>query len=328
MAEVARRGSPARASPGCRRRRGGVQDGPRDRLPAGTCATRRRSSSTPTTGCPRRSTCRAEATVDDVARAYLLAWELGCLGITVFRDGCKGEQVLNAGLSRRRGGGERRRRRPTRGRSSRGPTACPARPTGWRRPIGTAFVTVNDTGDGEPFEVFVQVGKAGSDTMAVAEALGRLVSLVLRLPSPLSAAPARRGGEQPARPDRRRAAHGLRTGQGAVAARRAGAHAARASSAPRGPEPAAHAAAPRAADRRPLPRVRPGHARLRGRVQEVPVLRLQRMLARRPDRAGARRSSYSETPAGASGAASHLACLGRRGRRGRTSARRRDVVGR
>ncbi|HAM54513.1 MAG TPA: ribonucleotide-diphosphate reductase subunit alpha, partial [Candidatus Rokubacteria bacterium] len=39
----------------------------------------------------------------------------------------------------------------------------------------------------EPFEVFVQVGKAGSDTMAVAEALGRLVSLVLRLPSPLSA---------------------------------------------------------------------------------------------------------------------------------------------
>ena len=54
-------------------------------------------------------------------------------------------------------------------------------------PIGTAFVTVNDTPGGEPFEVFVQVGKAGSDTMAVAEALGRLVSLVLRLPSPLSA---------------------------------------------------------------------------------------------------------------------------------------------
>ncbi len=39
----------------------------------------------------------------------------------------------------------------------------------------------------EPFEVFVQVGKGGSDTMAVAEALGRLISLILRLPSPLSA---------------------------------------------------------------------------------------------------------------------------------------------
>jgi ribonucleoside-diphosphate reductase alpha chain len=54
-------------------------------------------------------------------------------------------------------------------------------------PIGTAFITVNQTPDGEPFEVFVQVGKGGSDTMAVAEALGRLISLILRLPSPFSA---------------------------------------------------------------------------------------------------------------------------------------------
>src|SRR5207247_5497389 len=54
-------------------------------------------------------------------------------------------------------------------------------------PIGTAFITVNETPDDDPFEVFVQVGKGGSDTMAVAEALGRLISLVLRLPSPLAA---------------------------------------------------------------------------------------------------------------------------------------------
>src|SRR5262249_37580413 len=53
-------------------------------------------------------------------------------------------------------------------------------------PIGTAFITVNETEDGEPFEVFVQVGKGGSDTMAVAEALGRLISLSLRLPSLMS----------------------------------------------------------------------------------------------------------------------------------------------
>jgi len=53
-------------------------------------------------------------------------------------------------------------------------------------PLGTAFVVVNEHPDGEPFEVFVSVGKAGSDTMAVAEAMGRLISLILRLPSPLS----------------------------------------------------------------------------------------------------------------------------------------------
>src|SRR5436190_1142068 len=122
------------------------------------------------------------ASEEDVARAYLLAWELGCLGITVFRDGCKGEQVLNVGI---------KKEVPV-------PTAAPSvirrRPHSPKgstyrtdTPIGTAFITVNETPDDDPFEVFVQVGKGGSDTMAVAEALGRLISLVLRLPSPLSA---------------------------------------------------------------------------------------------------------------------------------------------
>ncbi len=53
-------------------------------------------------------------------------------------------------------------------------------------PSGTAFVTVNEDEGGEPFEVFLNVGKAGSDVRADAEAIGRLISLVLRLPSPLS----------------------------------------------------------------------------------------------------------------------------------------------
>jgi len=52
-------------------------------------------------------------------------------------------------------------------------------------PLGTAFVTVNINGGEFPFEVFLNVGKAGSDVAAVSEALGRLISLVLRLPSPL-----------------------------------------------------------------------------------------------------------------------------------------------
>jgi ribonucleoside-diphosphate reductase alpha chain len=125
------------------------------------------------------------ATEADVARAYTLAWELGCLGITVFRDGCKGEQVLNVGVGKK----ELAAALPTTG-----PVVIRPRPHSLagstyrtETPIGTAFITVNQTPDGDPFEVFVQVGKGGSDTMAVAEALGRLISLSLRLPSPLSA---------------------------------------------------------------------------------------------------------------------------------------------
>jgi ribonucleoside-diphosphate reductase alpha chain len=121
------------------------------------------------------------ATQADVAAAYRQAWDLGCLGITVFREGSKGSQVLNVGLRPEGTAGDV---------GQRGVKPRPHSLTGatYRRetPIGTAFITVNDNGGGEPFEVFVQVGKAGSDTMAVAEALGRLVSLVLRLPSPLS----------------------------------------------------------------------------------------------------------------------------------------------
>jgi len=53
-------------------------------------------------------------------------------------------------------------------------------------PMGTAYVHVNQNEAGEPFEVFANVGKGGSDTAAVSEAIGRLVSLVLRLPSTMS----------------------------------------------------------------------------------------------------------------------------------------------
>ena len=52
-------------------------------------------------------------------------------------------------------------------------------------PLGTAYVTVNINGGDKPFEVFMNVGKAGSDVASVSEALGRLISIILRLPSPL-----------------------------------------------------------------------------------------------------------------------------------------------
>ena len=57
-----------------------------------------------------------------------------------------------------------------------------------RTPFGTAFVTINYANGNpkDPFEVFVRLGKAGSDLEADAEAIGRLLSLILRLPSPMT----------------------------------------------------------------------------------------------------------------------------------------------
>ena len=53
-------------------------------------------------------------------------------------------------------------------------------------PVGTAFVTINSDADGNFCEVFITVGRAGSDVAADAEALGRLISLGYRIPSGLS----------------------------------------------------------------------------------------------------------------------------------------------
>jgi hypothetical protein len=50
-------------------------------------------------------------------------------------------------------------------------------------PLGTAYITVNSDERNEPFEVFMNVGKAGTEVTAVSEAMGRLISLVLRMPA-------------------------------------------------------------------------------------------------------------------------------------------------
>ncbi len=125
------------------------------------------------------------ATVDDVARAYLLAWELGCLGITVFRDGCK-EGVLSVGTKAGKADKREAASAPPPAVVKPRPRSLTGRTYRVETPLGTAYVVVNEHGDGDPFEVFVSVGKAGSDTMAVAEAMGRLISLTLRMPSPLT----------------------------------------------------------------------------------------------------------------------------------------------
>lgn len=129
------------------------------------------------------------ATPDDVARAFRLAWELGCKGLTVYVTGSREKEVLETEATRR-----------AKGHSTERPATAPISTTIRPRPhclkgatyrlstpLGAAYLTINSNGDGEPFEVFLNVGKAGSDTAAVAEAIGRLISLILRIPSPLSA---------------------------------------------------------------------------------------------------------------------------------------------
>src|SRR3989338_9645787 len=53
-------------------------------------------------------------------------------------------------------------------------------------PVGTAFITVNADQSGDPFELFINIGKAGSDVGAMAEGLGRMITLVLRMNATLN----------------------------------------------------------------------------------------------------------------------------------------------
>ncbi len=123
------------------------------------------------------------ATVDEVAKAYFLAWKLGCKGITVYVAGTREKVVLEtketADAARKTGIQPDEPKKP-RPRQLHGATYEIA------TPLGKAYVTVNRNGNEQPFEVFCNVGKAGSDTAAVSEAIGRLISLALRLPSPLT----------------------------------------------------------------------------------------------------------------------------------------------
>jgi ribonucleoside-diphosphate reductase alpha chain len=127
----------------------------------------------------------ATATPEDVARAFQLAWKLGCKGLTVYVIGSRDKVVLETEATRQAAQQAHKVSMSTNVRPR--PNRLSGQTYGLGTPLGTAYITINANGDGEPFEVFLNVGKAGSDTAAVAEAIGRLISLVLRIPSPLSA---------------------------------------------------------------------------------------------------------------------------------------------
>lgn len=127
------------------------------------------------------------ATKEDVEKAYQLAYELGCKGITVYRDGSREDQVLNitkkevqkdSTVSVPQMPEEKNifrhiepRPRPEAmvGVTSKVTTGC-----------GNLYVTINADENNEPFELFTQMGKAGGCAASQLEAIGRLASLALR----------------------------------------------------------------------------------------------------------------------------------------------------
>lgn len=115
-------------------------------------------------------------TVEDVKEAYLLAWKTNCKGITVFRDGCKDAQVLNLGVKEKEENKDMADGEPLVER----PFVVKGATYKIITPLGTAFITINENEKGEPFEVFINIGKAGSDVSAMGHALARTISSSLR----------------------------------------------------------------------------------------------------------------------------------------------------
>ena len=119
------------------------------------------------------------ATVKDVEDVYLLAYKLGCKGVTVYRDGSRGEQVLTKGTGQRAKGKEHidlrqkivpmKRPEVIKGTTRLMKTGC-----------GNLYVTINEDEEGHLFELFTSMGKAGGCAASQSEAIGRLVSLAFR----------------------------------------------------------------------------------------------------------------------------------------------------
>ncbi|WP_379153663.1 adenosylcobalamin-dependent ribonucleoside-diphosphate reductase [Paenibacillus sp. sgz5001063] len=156
----------------------------------------------------KTANCPSDFTVEETAELYEMAFDLGCKGVTIYRDGSRDVQILETAKK------EDKKEAPVAEAAapaveqaaqavtasavvaaSPAPQASTAgsgdkqykkRPQVLRgatykinTPFGMAYITINDL-DGIPAEIFLNVGKAGSDVFAMAEALGRVCSLFLR----------------------------------------------------------------------------------------------------------------------------------------------------
>jgi len=112
------------------------------------------------------------ATKAEVRQAFLLAFDLDCKGVTIYRDFSRPEQVLSIKTSDK---AEIDKKRAVKER----PQVLHGFTEKVRTGYGNLYVTVNVL-DSKPFEVFAQIGRSGYTTMADTEAICRLISLTLR----------------------------------------------------------------------------------------------------------------------------------------------------
>ncbi|MEA1924074.1 MAG: vitamin B12-dependent ribonucleotide reductase, partial [Pseudomonadota bacterium] len=117
-----------------------------------------------------------DATIEQVEKAYLLSYERGCKGVTIYRDGCRENQVLNIGktdTNQTPASAEKPTKRDR-------PQALVGRTYQMTTGCGPLYVTINDDERGLSFELFNTIGKAGGCAASQSEAIGRLVSLAWR----------------------------------------------------------------------------------------------------------------------------------------------------
>ncbi|MBN8582683.1 MAG: adenosylcobalamin-dependent ribonucleoside-diphosphate reductase [Anaerolineae bacterium] len=136
------------------------------------------------------------ATEADVAIAYQLAWELGCKGITVYVTGSRDKVVLETKATADKKEAPQAAPVPVvaaqaspsiwHGTKKPRPKALTGRTHSIDTPVGKAFITINENGGDQPFEAFINTAKAGSEIAAVSEAIGRLISYILRMASPIA----------------------------------------------------------------------------------------------------------------------------------------------
>ena len=116
--------------------------------------------------------------VEDVKNLYMLAYDSGLKGVTYMRDGSR-EGVLSRIEAKK----EEPKPATLPKEIVRAPRPMMVDGVTYKTqtPVGDTYITLNHDQNGEPFEVFVTVGKSGSDIAAMADALGRMISLNLRL---------------------------------------------------------------------------------------------------------------------------------------------------